>query len=172
MTLGRLGYALQAITATAATLDRFHGEIGGREFLPLGMTTLKPSSPVSSDVCFQVAAELVSTADMAKGFGCRQAYESLSCRTAVHRVKRGRRLRGGHDRAPTGPARLGDVRVVGQKDRIIHHTERRTPASPMFRVTSSLISLSRLAIVRSYDRRPNDGIQLTVFGSALGSEVE
>jgi hypothetical protein len=36
--------------------------------------------PVLLNVCFQAAAKLTSTADMLKGFGCRQAYESLSCR--------------------------------------------------------------------------------------------
>ncbi|MGF6175726.1 hypothetical protein ABIE33_004034, partial [Ensifer sp. 4252] len=32
------------------------------------------------DVCFQAEAKCAATADMVKGFGCRQAYESLSCR--------------------------------------------------------------------------------------------
>lgn len=35
---------------------------------------------VVGHVCFQEAAKLISTADVLKGFGCRQAYESLSCR--------------------------------------------------------------------------------------------
>jgi len=30
--------------------------------------------------CFEETANLISTADMLKGFGCREAYESLSCR--------------------------------------------------------------------------------------------
>jgi hypothetical protein len=38
------------------------------------------SSVVDGDVGFQKIGELISTADMVKGFGCRQAYESPSCR--------------------------------------------------------------------------------------------
>src|SRR6478609_11933630 len=37
-------------------------------------------SVVVGSVCFEVLAKPTTTADMVKGFGCRQAYESLSCR--------------------------------------------------------------------------------------------
>ena len=43
-----------------------------------GATTT--SNVIAGKVCFQEAAKPTSTADMLKGFGCRQAYESLSCR--------------------------------------------------------------------------------------------
>jgi hypothetical protein len=43
-----------------------------------GATT--PLSVVAWDVGFQEAAMLISMSDLLKGFGCRQAYESLSCR--------------------------------------------------------------------------------------------
>ena len=71
-----------------------------------GATTT--SSMIAGKVCFQEATELISTAGMLKGFGCREAYESLSCRNP--RATRGGygdfgfRLMSGIVRPPSGSA--------------------------------------------------------------------
>jgi hypothetical protein len=48
-----------------------------RDALRHGLLT--PRLP-DRDVCFRVEVKLASTSDLVKGFGCRQAYESPSCR--------------------------------------------------------------------------------------------
>lgn len=63
--------------ATSIEISRFMGMGHAARVVRFGQP---PCPRLIRNVCYRAMANIISTADMMKGFGCREAYESLPCR--------------------------------------------------------------------------------------------